>query len=65
MNRGKLGGMFRSFRPVEAINIKKMSLILFTTESQMDLFGALGFNTGDELDEHSRREVYQHYIKQC
>lgn len=28
----------------------------------MDLFGALGFNTGDELDEHSRREVYQHYI---
>lgn len=40
----------------------KMSLILFTTESQMDLFGALGFNTGDELDEHSRREVYQHYI---
>lgn len=31
----------------------------------MDLFGALGFNTGDELDEHSRREVYQHYIKQC
>lgn len=44
----------------------KPSLILLTTKSQMDLeFGAFDFNTGDEWAEHSRRDVYQQYIKQC